>query len=326
MRIDPRLLNWGLFFILLGAIPLAVRQGVVAETSVDRWWSLWPLLLVGAGVGLLLRRTPFEFAGGLLSAATLGVMGGSLLATGFSVPPIAGCGDERGTTAFETRTGDLTDGGSVRIELNCGDVELAAGAGAGWQVEGLDENGEGPVVDATPDRLVVRSRDDLVGFDFLRKRNIWTVTVPSATGLDLDLSINAGRGTADLGTGSFGRISLGLNAGEVTLDAGSSEAVDAIDVEVNAGSAKVNLPNRSLALDMSVNAGSIDFCAPSGAGLRIRTNDNITAGNNFDDRGLTKSGSTWETSGYAGAAVQIEIDAEANAGSFTLNPEGGCDA
>jgi hypothetical protein len=325
MRIDPRLLNWGLFFILLGAIPLAVRQGIVAETSVDQWWSLWPLLLVGAGVGLLLRRTPFEFAGGLLSAATLGVMGGSLLATGFSVPPIAGCGDERGSTAFETREGELSEGATVRIELNCGEVDVAPGSGAAWRVEGLDEDGEGPLVDANANRLTLRTREG-AGIDFLRSRNIWTVTVPSALGVDLDLSVNAGRGTVDLGSGSFGRVTLGLNAGEVTLDAGRSESVGGIDVEVNAGSASVTLPDRSLAADLSVNAGSIEFCAPSDAGLRIRTNDSITAGNNFDDRGLTKSGSTWETSGYAGAAVQIEINAEANAGSFTLNPEGGCDA
>ena len=95
MRIDRRLLNWGLFFILLGVIPLAVRQGLLAQTSLERWWSLWPLLLVAAGIGLVLRRTPIDFAGGLLTAGTLGVMAGSVLATGFNVPSFAGCGDER---------------------------------------------------------------------------------------------------------------------------------------------------------------------------------------------------------------------------------------
>jgi hypothetical protein len=103
-------------------------------------------------------------------------------------------------------------------------------------------------------------------------------------------------------------------------------ALDELDVEVNAGSAKIGLPERSIRASLSVNAGSISFCAPPDAGLRIRTNDNITAGNNFDDHGLTRSGNTWETAGYDGAAVKFDIDAEANAGSFTLNPTGGCDA
>ena len=62
------------------------------------------------------------------------------------------------------------------------------------------------------------------------------------------------------------------------------------------------------------------------AGLMNPSSKNITAGNNFDDHGLTKSGDTWQTSGYDAAAVRIEIEAEANAASFTLNPTGGCDA
>jgi len=325
MRIDPRLLNWGLFFILLGAIPLAVRQGILAPSSIDQWWSLWPLLLVGAGVGLLARRTPFEFAGGLLTAATLGVMGGSLLAGGFSFP-LVGCGDDRGTTAFETRQGELTEGASVRIELNCGELDLDSGGGGTWHVEGADQDGEGPLIDASADRLVVRSMDESAPIDFLRKRDRWSVTIPGTIGLDVDLSINAGRGSADLGDGTYGRVSVGLNAGEMLVDVSDVATLRELDVEVNAGSASVSLPNASFSADLSVNAGTISFCAPADVGLRIRVNDNITAGNNFADRGLVENGSLWETPNYASASSRIEVDAEANAGSVNLNPDGGCDA
>ena len=324
MRIDPRLLNWGLFFILLGAIPLAVRQGLLAEASLERWWSLWPLLLVAAGIGLLLRRTPFDFAGGLLTAGTLGVMAGSVLATGFNVPNFAGCGDERGTVAFPTSEGSLDPGAEVRVELNCGDLDVVSGGGSGWRVEGVDEDGEGPQIDASAGELAVRSAAFRQPLDFLGKRDRWTVTIPGTVGLDVNVAVNAGRGTLDLADGSFGSVSIDLNAGAAIVDAARVGNLDRLDVEVNAGSAQLSLPGRALTADLSVNAGSIAFCTPDGVGLRVRTNENITAGNNFDERGLTKTGSVWETAGYADADVRIEIDAEANAGSITLNPDGGC--
>lgn len=65
--LDRRLLGWGLFFILVGAIPLATRAGLIDPELVSRWPSLWPLLLVAWGLGLLLRRTPVEWIGGALS-------------------------------------------------------------------------------------------------------------------------------------------------------------------------------------------------------------------------------------------------------------------
>jgi hypothetical protein len=326
MRIDRRLLGWGLFFILLGAIPLAVRQGYLDEASVERWWSLWPLLLVGAGLGLLLRRTPFEFLGGLLAAGTVGVMAGSALASGFGGFPIAGCGDERGAVAFQTREGELSGPADVRVELNCGDLAIVSGGGSGWRVEGVDDDGTGPQIDASGSQLTVRSRDDNQPLDFLGKRDRWTVTIPGTVGLDLDVAVNAGRGTLDLADGTFGRVAIDLNAGETIIGADGVTELDELVVGVNAGSAKIAFPARSMRASLSVNAGSISFCAPADAGLQIRTNDNITAGNNFDDHGLTKSGDTWRTPGYDAAAVKIEIDAEANAASFTLNPTGGCDA
>src|SRR6185295_18516367 len=108
MHIDRRLLGWGLFFILVGGIPLAVRTNLISASLVSQWANLWPLLLIGWGIGLLLRSTPIEWLGGALAAITFGVMGGGLLATGASGLPFAtGCSGGGATTAFAARTGDL---------------------------------------------------------------------------------------------------------------------------------------------------------------------------------------------------------------------------
>ena len=55
MHVHRRFLGWGVFFILLGAIPLAVQAGLLTAAQVADWWRFWPLILVGIGLGLLLR-------------------------------------------------------------------------------------------------------------------------------------------------------------------------------------------------------------------------------------------------------------------------------
>src|SRR4051794_28247992 len=57
MRVNRGLLGWGVFFLVLGAVPLVVAYGGVAASTFDRAWQLWPLLLIGAGLGLVFART-----------------------------------------------------------------------------------------------------------------------------------------------------------------------------------------------------------------------------------------------------------------------------
>ena len=69
MRIDRNLLNWGVFFIALGGIPLAVDQAWLEPGVARDLGQLWPLILVGIGLGLMLRWTPLAWFGGALVAA-----------------------------------------------------------------------------------------------------------------------------------------------------------------------------------------------------------------------------------------------------------------
>ena len=44
----------------------------------------------------------------------------------------------------------------------------------------------------------------------------------------------------------------------------------------------------------------------------------------YAGHGLVQDGKTWTTPGYDSATVRIELDTNANAGSFSLDPEDGC--
>jgi len=326
MHVRRGFLGWGVFLILAGAVPLAVRAGYLTSDQIGRLWTLWPLILIGIGVGLVLGRTHFGFVGGLIVAATFGLMVGGLLSTGVSTFSTGICSQTSGSTAFPARDGVLSVATSVELELDCGTVTVGVAPGNAWHVEGQDANGSGPAITSSDGQVRVKSRDTDRGPSWVfGTRETWQVTLPDAPRLDFHLRLNAGEATVDLSRATLGAVGVQLNAGSATVDLTSAAAVGGIDFQLNAGSLGVSLPNVSTTGSIEANAGSVRLCAPPGAALRLHTGQNIIASYDYAGHGLVQDGSTWSTPGFDGAAVRIELRTEANAGSFTLDPEGGCD-
>jgi hypothetical protein len=316
MRIHRGFLGWGIFLVLAGAIPLAVRAGYLSDDQLRNVGSLWPLILVGIGVGLVLSRTRYGFLGGFIVAATLGVIAGGLLARGIGGD--LGCGSTRATTPFESRHGSLTAAAaSVELDLSCGDLNVEVGPGADWRVDGQDSDGKGPDVAAESDSLRLQTRHtDRGPFGALGARETWRVTLPEGPQLDAQMTLSAGSSTVNLAGASLGRFETTLNAGSTTVDLGSVRRISDLDVTVNAGSMTLTLPDQSVKGSFEVNAGSIKLCLATDAGVRIRTDESIIS--SYDFSGLEKNGSTWQSPGYDGAVVKVDLDAHANAGSVSL--------
>ena len=324
MHIDRRLLGWGAFFILVGAIPLAVRGGYLAEEQVSSWPWLWPVLLIGWGLGLVLRRTPVDWIGGGVTAVVLGLMAGGALATGFRGMPIAGgCGDGPGT-AFATQRGTLATGGQLNVEFNCGTITLAAADGSDWIVTGSDAGGRGPRVETSGTSVTIETPPG----DFFddRGRNAWTVAVPRAAPLGLGMTLNAGQGTADLAGASVTSASLSVNAGSFRLDLASAAQVGDVNATVNAGDATISLPAGDRSGNMSLNAGNLEVCLPADAPVRVRWSGALGS-NDLDQSGLTEvDEDTWVSAGFSETAPHLELRVSANAGSFDLTIGGACGA
>lgn len=329
MRIDRSFIGWGIFFVIVGAIPLAVRAGYLTSAQVTGLWRFWPLVLVIAGVGILLRRTPLHWLGGLLMAALFGVMVGGALNSGiggFGGFPGGVCGGSTAGTPFPARDGSLDPvTGEVDIELDCGDLVVSTRPGSSWHLEGQDRIGSGPEIGADEGSLRIRSRDGERGpFDRLSDRETWRLTLPADPRLDLSLDVNAGNATFDLGNARLRVVSLQLNAGSATLDMGAAASLEQLDLEANAGSLGVTLPPVSLVGDIQVNAGSVNLCVPDDVALRIQASDNPIASYDFGGHGLIQDGSLWQTPGFDIATVRIDLAVEANAGSIKLDPTEGC--
>ncbi len=327
MSVDRRLVNLAVFLIILGAIPLAVGQGWLARTSISQAWELWPLILIGIGLGLILRRTPLHFAGGLLVAATFGTILGSLLAVGIDFASFD-CGnttaagdptilDEQGS--FESGTSDVV------LHASCANLVISPAAGASWGVIVRGAADARPMLDQAPDRLEVRSPDRTVAFPFDGGRHsAWNVTLGAGIPYALDLNLNAGEATVDLSGLRVDTLTAQGNAVGTSRLLLHDARVGRLDVQINAGDLKIALPAAAdLTGQIEANAASIALCADPGTGLRLRSTSVIT-GNNFASAGLVQSGTTWESPGIGSAAHVVDLALEGAAASVTLNPSEGC--
>jgi hypothetical protein len=318
LRFDRRLVALGLFLVTVGVVMVAVRQGLVPVDTARRAWSLWPLILIGLGLSMILAGRPGAWVGGLTVAITFGTMIGAIAGTGASFPIGLCSGNRDHGTAFAPVSGDFASSASVSIEQDCGDLHISTAPGARWTVGGVSSDGRPPAINAGPDQVRITSPGG-GPFD-LGGSTAWDLTVPTTPAIALGVQANAGDAWLDLAGANLASLSVQRNAGSVAIDLRETTAVGPFDLEVNAGSATLWLPNRTLNANLTVNAGSITLCLPVGAALRVSTGGNVAASNDFEAHGLTRSGDTWETPGFASATARMELTADANAASLSLDP------
>jgi hypothetical protein len=321
-------LGWGVFFIVAGSIPLLVQAGVVDPAAVRQVWQLWPLILIGIGLGLILQRTRAAALGGLVVAATFGLLVGGWFAAGFGPGASFGaCGIGGGnpTTSFPTQSGSLTAGSKVMLDLSCGDFDVAPAAGSGWTVAGTSDDGRPPEITTGDGSLRVQS-PRTSGIDIGRRAD-WQVTLPTDVAIQLDMSANAGSLNANLQGMQISDLSGSVNAGSAVVNMVQVTGLSSIDMSANAGSLKITLPfpQGTVTGSISANAGSVDLCVPSETGLRITSSTSLGS-NNFEDQGLTKVGDdTWVRSALVASPNQLVLNVSANLGSVELNPDDGCE-
>ncbi len=328
MHIDRRLLGWGLFFILVGAIPLATRAGYLDPELVGRWPTLWPLLLIGWGVGLLLRGTPVDWIGGGIAAIVFGIMGGGLLAAGFAGAPIStGCGGQAPGTAFATQSGAFGSEGRLNVELSCGSLTMRPATGTSWSVSGTESEGRAPEIDVDDNGAEVAiEAADRGSFFGGAERTDWTVEVPTGAQVALGVTINAGQGSIELDGANLGSANLTVNAGSARVLLGGATNLGNVNGTVNAGSTVLELPGGGRSANLSLNAGSLTVCLPPGSPMRVAWAGALGS-NDLSGAGLTEvDANTWETPGLNTASPFLDLRVSANAGSFRLDIDGTCDA
>jgi hypothetical protein len=326
VRIDRRLVGFGLFLVTVGVVMVAVRQGLITDATAQRAWNLWPLILIGVGLSTILAGRPGAAIGGLVVAVTFGAIVGGVVATG-QFPAFGFCsGDRTDGTAFPEAHGELAAAARVTIEQPCGDLHVSTVDGSSWTVSGVGD-GRPPIVEtdaagAANSTLGIGS-DPNGTFD-VGGTSAWDLALPRTPSIELEVTANAGEARLELAGAHLRDVTLTRNAGSVRLDLRDVAAIGSLRVTVNAGSATIWLPSLSMTGRLDANAGSVALCLPAGAGLRVATGESVVSSNDFKEHGMTRNGETWETPGYATAAVRIDLSADANAASLSLDEPSRC--
>jgi hypothetical protein len=317
MRVNRGRLNWGVFLVVLGAVPLAYNQGLVSNSALSEAWRLWPVVLVGLGLGLVLSRTPASFVGGLVVAACLGLVLGSL----FAVGPQLGCGSGGTFTNSVTRDGTFDGSASVELKLQCGSATVTTSPDASWHVTTSNTGGAQAQVDWSSNQLSVASNHDSPWPN--RDTEDWQIRLPGQTPIALSVSIGAGDARFNLAGAKLTSATFALNAGSAHVDL-TGGTLATLTVSTNVGSTWLTLDGQSdVTGSVSTNLGETKLCAPADLGLQIRASDSL-ASDNFDSAGLLRVGDVWQTPGYETSTHKADLTTTTSLGSLAINPAGGC--
>jgi hypothetical protein len=326
--INRALLRWGVFLLAVGGVLLLAQSGQLDRDWVRGALGLWPLMLIGFGAAILLRRTRLAVPATVMAAIIPGLLiGGAVVASPVHLEVPSDCRLDRGA-ATQHHHGSF-NGGSwsptgtparADLHLVCGKLIVAVIPGTDWDVTVNDAGDRTPLIFSDPDLLRVTSLDRTSGFWTDNAGDAISVRLPDGRIIDLNVDVEAGLGTLDLKGARLGTLDLELNAGAVTADL-MGAALRRLVVDVNAGAAKIALPSADFDGELTVNAGKLDLCIPADLGVRIRSD--VTLGS-FDHSGFVRNGSAWESAGYDTANHHADLTVDVNVGSVEINPEGGC--
>jgi hypothetical protein len=299
VRIDRDFLGWGVFFFVLGLVPLSVQLGWIPRDAVTGLWRLWPLFLIAGGLGLVLRRTRLQGLGGVLAAATGGLLLGGLLATGVGIG--IACGPSSDATTAADRSGTLDPGSSVDVDVSCARLTGSTADGTEWRVAWGPSDTDAPRISGLSGGLV-------------------DVRLPRAAVGSLRLQVNAGSAVLPLDGLALDAVSVQSNASDVRLDLGASTA-SSIRAEVNVGSLRLGLPAAPVrSVQLHANLARLVICAPPQLGLRLVTSGGLAA---WDLPGLTRVGDTYTSPGFSESAGTT-VFVSGNLSSVGLDRGGGC--
>lgn len=288
---------------LLGPVLLILAGGilllnVVGALDWNIWWSivrLWPLLLIGAGLELLLGRTRL----GALLATVLVV---ALAAVALWLVTDGALSTELETAQIRQPLGDATHAqvsidpvvGALRLEAAAEEANLVAGEirhGANEDIqESFSQQG-----DTATYNLGAGSGSWGAfpgGWDQSR---VWELSLSPGASLSLDTELAVGDAVLDL----------------------SKLSLEDLRVEMGVGHIKLTLPaTGQFAASVSQGVGTLEIVIPKGMAVRIETDTALAVDHMPGD--LVKQEEVYSSPGYSTAANRIEIDASVAIGVLTV--------
>ncbi len=293
-------LFWPLVLITIGLVFLLVNYGLIPGVTALSLLSLWPLLLILAGVDIAIgRRWPLAALGIDVAVIALGlvllstqpaILGGPFFTFGGSVGGERDVSVERqGATALSLEI----NGGAGRFRVVGGSPALVEAHSASADLRLRRSDAKGQPTNAHPD----------VRIDQIGNRRVGGTTTDVETRIASDvpteLSINGGAGEFFIDLSDVKITSAELNVGAASLTLTLPKPTSNVNIEVNAG------------------ASSLVVEVPDGIEARVTTTGLVLTLRSSNPR-ISVSGSSAETSGYGAATARVTVHVTAGASSITI--------
>ena len=287
---------WPLLLIVLGLVFLGANLGLLAPLSVLALFSLWPVLLILAGIDIAFgRRWPAAVLAldVLIIAAAVGLAAAQPT---FATPlgPVVFFQRDPGPAASSVSV-PRGDANALRLHLN-------GGAGT-YHVSG----GGSDLVSATSDQenLAVHTTDTPLGRDVRLDQRDRGPRFGGGTPAHVDVQI---------ATDVFTSIDMNAGAGEFVVDLRDVKLSEA-KINVGAASLRIVLPKPSGDVPITISAGASNVVieVPDGVEARVTTSGALMALHSESAR-INNN----ETSGYASAKDRVTVRLSAAASSVTI--------
>ena len=290
-----RSLFWPLLLITIGLVFLLVNFGYIPGVTAIHLLSLWPLVLILAGVDIAIgHRWPLAALGIDVAVIALGLVllatQPTMLSTSFFFDRDSAVVGQRDVTV------ERQSATSLSLDINGGAGRFRVSGGSTMLVEAHSPNED----------LRLRRADFEQGgthadvrIDHAGNRRNVDVDARIASDVATDLTINGG-------------------AGEFIIDL---RDVMISDAELNVGAASLTLtlprPSANVSLEVNAGASSIVIEVPEGVEARVTTTGALLSLRSSNPR-VAVSGSAGETSGYAGTQNRVTVRVTAGASSVTI--------
>jgi hypothetical protein len=298
----------GLVTVAFGLVFLAITLGYVHWSVWLQILSLWPVLLISIGLGIIGRASHLSWVRALGSVAVIIALAYAV-ASAYAGSPISRLPIYTGGAGFSesANVGEVRD---AKLDLAVGLAETRIGAGDEL-ISAKGESSFGPPV------LDVRRSGSQADVRFRlgdgQSLNLFSGAVGASLDVNLsrrvlwDASIDAGVSSLDADLSDLRVRSLELKPGVSTCDVRLGRVPDG---------------EREAVADIKAGVSAVSLSVPRGAAVRI-ISDSGLVGHEIDRRFVRTAPGRWETEGFSAAKKRGEgvwvINVKSGVGTFAID-------
>lgn len=229
-----------------------------------------------------------------------------------------------GELQTESRTIELGDAESIRVDINMGAGELKMTGGAAELLEAdftYNVAELKPEVEYSGSTLTVQ-QPDIERFpsflDLDEYRYEWDLRLNDDVSMDMGVNLGAGYSDLKMGSLSLTKLAVTGGTGDISLDVAGASSLTRLDVNVGAGRITVDLTGDwqdDLDAEINGGAGAMTVRLPRGTGVRVDVERGVAKVN---ASGMRIEGDDYVNDAYGESEVTLRIDIKAGVGEINL--------